>query len=60
MERGYFLKIGKKVSKKTRSGQLFLFYPQLWLKWSMPTKNEPNRTKIDDLVTKTMFGNRKN
>ena len=37
----------------------FLFYPQLWLKWSMPTKNEPNRTKIDDLVTKTRFGDRK-
>ena len=54
------LKIGKHVSKKTRSAQLFLFYPQLWLKWSLLTKNEPNRTKIDDLVTKTMFGNRKN
>ena len=25
----------------------------------MPTKNEPNRTKIDDLVTKTKFGDRK-
>ena len=37
----------------------FQFYPQLWLKWSMPTKNEPNRTKIDDLVTKTKFGDRK-
>ena len=37
----------------------FLLYPQLWLKWSMHTKNEPNRTKIDDLVTKTKFGDRK-
>ena len=42
------------MSKKTHSVQLFLFYPQLWLKWSLPTKNEPNRTKIDDLVTKTI------
>ena len=31
----------------------------LWLNWSLPTKNEPNRTKIDDLVTKSMFGDRK-
>ena len=37
----------------------FYFYPQIWLKWSMPRKNEPNRTKIDDLVTKTRFGDRK-
>ena len=37
----------------------FLFYPQLWLKWSMPTKNEPFRTKIDDLVAKTKFVDRK-
>ena len=59
IERGYFLKIGKHVSKKTRSAQLFLFYPQLWLKWSLPTKNEQNWSKIDDLVTKTMFGDQK-
>ena len=25
----------------------------------MPTENEPIRTEIDDLVTKTMFGDRK-
>ena len=37
----------------------FIFYPQLGLKWSMHTKNEPDRTKIDDLVTKTKFGDRK-
>ena len=54
IERGYFfLKIGKNVSKMVNSAQFFLTYPQLWLKWSLPTKNEPDRTKIDDLVTKT-------
>ena len=37
----------------------FSLYPQLCLKWSLPTKNDPNWTKIDDLVTKTMFGFRK-
>ena len=43
------------------SAQFFLiFYPQLGLKWSMHTKNEPDRTNIDDLVTKTKFGDRKN
>ena len=54
-----FWKIGKNVSKMVRYAQFFWYYPQLWLKWSMPTKNEPNRTKIDDLVTKTKFGYRK-
>ena len=38
---------------------IFLFQPQLWLNWSLHTKNEHNWTKIDDLVTKTMFGDRK-
>ena len=42
-----------------RCARYFLFYPQLWLKLSMPTKNEPIRTKIDDLVAKTKFGDRK-
>ena len=28
-------------------------------KWSLPTRNEHNSTEIDDLVTKTMFGDRK-
>ena len=35
------------------------FWPQLWLKWSLPAKNETNRTKIDDLVTKTKVGGQK-
>ena len=43
------------LSKVVRSVH-FLFYPQLWLKWSLSTKNEHNLTEIDDLVTKTMFG----
>ena len=42
-----------------RSAQFFCFIPNLWLKWSMPTKNEPNRTKIDDLVAKTKFSDSK-
>ena len=42
-----------------RFAQFFLLYPQLWLKRSMLTKNEPNRTKIDDLVAKTKIGDRK-
>ena len=54
-----FLEIGKNLSKMVRCARFFLFYPQLWLKWSMLTKNEPNWTKIDDLVAKTMFGDRK-
>ena len=37
----------------------FLLYHQLLLKWSLNTKNEPNRTKIYDLVTKTKFDVRK-
>ena len=37
----------------------FLFHPQFWLKWSVPPKNEYNWTKIDDLLSKTMFGDRK-
>ena len=41
------------------SAQFFLFFPQQWLKWSMHTKNKPNRTKIDDLVAKTKFSDRK-
>ena len=59
IEHGYSLKIGKNVSKMVRSAQFFSFYPQLWLKWSLPTKNEPNQTKIDDLLTKTKFDVRK-
>ena len=35
------------------------FRPHLWLTWSLHTKNEHNWTKIDDLVIKTMFGDRK-
>ena len=38
----------------------FFLNPQLWLKWSLPTNNEHNLTEIDDLVTKTMFGDWKN
>ena len=48
-----------KTCPKWFARPIFLFYPQLWFKWSMPTKNEPNRTKIDDLVAKTKFGGRK-
>ena len=51
-----FLKIGKNVSKMVRSAPFFLLYTQLWVQWRLPTKNEPNRTKIHDLVTETMFG----
>ena len=54
-----FLEKGKNLSKMVRSVQFFLFHPQLWLKWSVPTKNEHPWTKIDDLVSKTMFGDRK-
>ena len=32
---------------------------QLWLKWSLPTKNEHNWTEIVDLVTETMIGGQK-
>ena len=38
---------------------IFLSHPQLLLNWSLHTTNEHNLTKIDDLVTKTMFGDRK-
>ena len=31
----------------------FLLYPQLCPKWSLPTENEPNLTKNDDMVTET-------
>ena len=54
-----FLEKGKNLSKMVRSVHYFLFHPQLWLKWSVPPKNEHNWTKIDDLVSKTMFGDRK-
>ena len=54
-----FLERGKILSKMVRSVQFFLFHPQLGLKWSLSTKNVHNLTKIDDLVSKTMFGDRK-
>ena len=37
----------------------FLFCPKTWIMWSFPIKNELNRTKIDEMVTKTKFGDRK-
>ena len=55
----FFRKLVKKCPKWLTVPNFFLFYPQLCFKWSMPTKNEPNRTKIDDLVAKTKFGDRK-
>ena len=54
-----FWKLVKTCSKWFAVPNFFLFYPQLWLKWSMPTKNEPFWTKIDGLVAKTKFGDRK-
>ena len=42
-----------------RSVRFFLFHPQLGLKWSVSTKNVRNLTKIYDLVSKTLFGDRK-
>ena len=53
IERGYFFKNRWLRVQNGSLSQFFQLYPQLWLKWSLPTKNEPNRTKIDDLVTKT-------
>ena len=40
--------------------QSIFFHPQLCLNWSLQSKNKHNWTKIDDLVTKTMFGDRIN
>ena len=43
--------------KRVQNGLLcpiFFFYPQLWLMWSLLAANEPNWTKIDELVTKTI------
>ena len=54
-----FRKMVKNVSKMVRSAPFFLLYNQLWVQWRLPTENEPNRTTIDDLVTKTKFGDRK-
>ena len=58
IERGYFLWKKRKLVRSGWFSPFFLFYPQLWLKWSLPTKNEHNSTEINDLVTKTMFGDR--
>ena len=53
----FFEKI--KTCPKWMVQTIFLFYPQLGLKWSLPTKNELHWTEIDELLTKTMFGGRK-
>ena len=59
IERGYFFWKKIKLVQSGSYSQFFLFYPQLCLKWSLPTNNEHNSSEIDDLVTKTMFGDRK-
>ena len=56
IERGYFFLEIDKTCRKSFVQSIFLFYPQLWLKWSLPTNDEHNSIEIDDLVTKTMFG----
>ena len=48
-------KIGDKISNHSSLSATM----GLWLNWSLPQQNEPNRTKIDDLVTKAKFGDRK-
>ena len=51
----WFLEIDK-TCPKSFVQSIFLFYPQLWLKWSLSTKNEQNLIEIDNLATKTLFG----
>ena len=53
-----FLEVIENVFKMVCS--VHFFHPKLCLNWSLQTKNEHNWTKNDDLVTKTMFGDRKN
>ena len=57
---GYFFGNRWKLVRNGSFSPMFLIHTQLWLKWSLSTKNEHNWTTIDDLVTKTMFGDRKN
>ena len=59
IERGYFFGNNWKLVKNGSLILFFLFPPQLWLNWSLHIKNEHNWTKIDDLVTKTMFRGRR-
>ena len=60
IERGYiFLEKKIKLVQSGSFSSFFLFYPQLWLRWSLPTINEHNSTEINNLVTKTMFIDRK-
>ena len=59
IEQGFFFWKSVKTCPKWFALPKILLYLWLWLKWSLPTKNGPNRTKIDDLVTKTKFDVRK-
>ena len=54
-----FSKIGKNVSKRVRSAPFFFTPCPIIAQVEVAHKNEPNRTKIDNLVTETMFGDRK-
>ena len=55
-----FLEKGKNLSKTVRSVHFFISSPIMAKVERAPPKNEHNWTKIDDLVSKTMFGDRKN
>ena len=54
----FFLEISKNLSKTVRSVNFFIALSFI-AKRSRPTKNEHNWTKIDDLMTKTILGDRK-
>ena len=53
-----FWKLVKTCPKWFAVPDFFVLAPTM-AQVSMPTKNEPFRTKIDDLVAKTKFGDRK-